>query len=346
MLIKAASVPLSTRPANSTNFAGLVDLVEYELDSFLSIAIFNTNKSLHFDRSRWLESIERMNVAFVETTFSRPLEISFKLSKKADSWPIKDLKLTIVPDQIGLAHRNASIEGERTNGYRACATFKVLPPTQAANLLLSSIKTNQTVPSDYNNSSLPSPTLKKFCSGPLNYKSSIYIRFYEESRKIVYDGYEPPNVRIYLNPRIRTDLRLYMHVVNSKADDPRLLKFVQVEMNNPTASLREYGLGPGFPFSERIFVGDPNVKLHLSVCRVTFENELEFSNSTLQWVKDMCSPLHQNEGLFMVVNNRSLERIITEFPGKIKIFQNEKCPVTIYDSSKFEAGPTDFKLTI
>ena len=342
-------MPLSTRPANSTDFAGLVDLVEYELNPFReslkSIAVFDINESLHFDRSSRLKLIEKKKEwAFVETTFSRPLEISFKLSENAASWPIKALKVIVVPEQIDLAHRNASIEGERRNGfYRACAMLEVVYPT-----LLNS--TNAIYP---NNSSLVSPTRnEKICSGHLNYQSRIYIRvadkfFKFESKSPNILDYELPDVEIFLNPRMRSYHSLSMDIVNSKASDPRLIKFVQVEMDNPTATLLESGSpwGPGLTFFKRIFGGDTDVGLNLYGETVTFKNELEFSNSTLQLVKDTCCPFYKNEGLFVVVSNRSLERIASEFPGKIKIFQDEgECPITISKLESFETGSTDFEL--
>lgn len=300
-LLLATTVNSSEIP-NSVDL-GLADRVQYDhiqIDWYMgawplnsSLILFN-NEDLQSKPKVDLNLIEKDYKTYVATNFSRPLAIEIKLN-----CPGRE------PNEI------ISLLLHRSHGtYSALVHFNGLNFIEA-----------QTSSDSEHLLERHGETLR---IDPL--PSGASLEFELPGIACSYT-YAPNRIRIISIPEFPAPHYQLVMLLDTVESLDSLTRFVQLELNNPTAKFVEDHLLTSVSRRE-------NLEETTSWHAVEFESETPFSNETLQFIEDSCRSPYRWDGLFDVTDRETLNKMLGQETEDIQtkfsfspFWNNEGCPV-------------------
>lgn len=305
-----------SRHGNTSPF--VADLLAHEVnfaEIYSSFAIWDENfeRSEKDDQFLVEKHLEQDSKIHIQSNFSSPVALQL-----FSSVPIRDRKLFSFDDKTVkegafvylVIHRNSdnfspnqSVKHfEPNDSYSACIYhryFKYVNVRAEVNFSL-----------DYDRES----QIKKLCTAPLHQHLMITLILgrtnISNSRHII---------DVYFNPKVRKFFTLGMLLQDVKSADA-MNRFVQVELNNPTA----------IPNGHRYFPG------YFLPLLVEFCNDRAFSNETLQLIEDACQPHYRNDGLFVVSPKEIVKKLAVFIEDSYPSIRSSSCPMNIQVEVKTE----------
>lgn len=156
--------------------------------------------------------------------------------------------------------------------------------------------------------------IKKLCVTSLHQDRHLAMPLVLGSTKISKILNSKHTINVFFNPKIRVTFRLMMLLQSVKSVEA-LTRFVQVELNNPTATLTNQ---------------------HHMLPMLEFRNDRVFSNETLQLIEDSCQPHYRNDGLFVVSPKEVVKEMASFLEGSYPSIRASSCPMHIAVHMKHE----------